>query len=236
MRKKGVFIVGTDTGVGKTVFAAGLAMALREKNIRVGAMKPVATGCFSQGGKLYSSDAIYLFEAAQNEFPSLTCPVKFRNPLAPSVASEIEGGQVVLERIFVAYKELESYYDYMIVEGIEGLLVPFSGNYFVSDLARDLKLPIVIVARNALGTINHTLLTIEAAKERDLDIKGVILNGLPQTGFSITELTNPRVIRDLTGVPILGVLPRIPGVDVEKFSFGNLKDVFKENIDVDALL
>ena len=231
----GVFITGTDTGVGKTIVAAGLALVLRERGMKVGVMKPVATGCYGEGRRLVSGDAVYLLEAAENEHPYLTNPVRFRNPLAPSVASVIEKKEVPIERIIKAYRELQRHYDFIIVEGIGGLLVPLTKEYFVANLIHEFGLPLVIVARGGLGTINHTLLTIDAAVIRGFDIRGIIFNRMPRVNFSIAEITNPKVIHDITGIPILGTLPEADDLDVETCRFGNLKEIFKERIDLDRL-
>lgn len=233
---KGVFIIGTDTGVGKTVVGAGLALCLRDRGIKVGVMKPVATGCLSSNERLYSQDAIYLFEAAENEYPLLSNPIRFKNPLAPHVASQIEKKPVDLKKVFWAYREIRGIYDFIIVEGIGGLLVPFSDNYFVADLVKEFNLPVILVARSGLGTINHTLLTVQAARNRGLDIKGIILNGMPQANFTMAEITNPRIIRDLTGLPVLAEIPKLHDVDVEHLMFGSLKKVCEKEIPVDTIL
>ena len=232
----GVFITATDTGVGKTVVAAGLALALRERGMRVGVMKPVATGCIGEGKRLISEDAVYLFEAAQNEYPPLVNPCRYRHPLAPSVAGIIEKKEILLERILKAYEELKRRYDFLIVEGIGGLLVPLIKEYFVANLIHEFGLPVVIVARSGLGTINHTLLTVDAALIRGFEVRGIIFNRVPRVNLSIAELTNPKIIHDLTGLPILGTLPELEDVNVETCQFGSLKEVFKERIDLDRLL
>lgn len=235
-KSSGIFITGTDTGVGKTVVAAGLALVLRERGMRVGVMKPVATGCKGEGKRLISEDAVYLFEAAENEYAPLTSPFRFRNPLAPSVASIIEKREIPIERILKAYRELQHHYDFLIVEGIGGLLVPITKEYYVSNLIHEFGLSILIVARGGLGAINHTLLTIDAAVIRGLEVRGIIFNRMPRVNFSMAEVTNPKVIHDLTGVPILGTLPELEDVDVEQCRFGNLREAFKERIDLDRLL
>lgn len=235
-KAEGIFITGTDTGAGKTVVAAGLAMALRDRGMRVGVMKPVATGCSGEGKHLISEDAVYLFEAAENEFPALTNPFRFRNSLAPSVASVIEKKEIPIEKILKAYQELQRHYDFLIVEGIGGLLVPITKEYFVANLIHEFGLPILIVARGGLGTINHTLLTVDAAIIRGFEVRGIIFNRIPRVNVSIAEITNPKVVHDLTGIPILGTLPDLEDVDVERCQFGNLKETFKERIDLDRLL
>lgn len=235
-RSSGVFITGTDTAVGKTVVAAGLALVLRERGMRVGVMKPVATGCIGDGKRLVSEDAVYLFEAAENEFAPLTNPLRFRNQLAPSVASIVEKKEIPIERILKCYQELQRHYDFIIVEGIGGLLVPITKEYFVANLIHEMGLPAVIVARGGIGTINHTLLTIDAATIRGFEVRGLIFNRMPRVNFSLAEITNPKAIHDITGTPVLGTLPELEDVDVERCQFGSLKEVFKERIDLDRLL
>jgi len=234
--QKNFFIVGTDTDVGKTVVTAGLAMCLQARGLEVGVMKPVASGCRSFGNRLVSEDAVFLMEAVHNQFPPLSSPVRLKEPLAPSVAADIENVTIDTGKIFFAYRELTRNYDSVLVEGVGGLLVPINDDYLVSDLAQDLKLPVIIVGRIGLGTINHTLLTIEAVRARGLEIAGVILNGLDPQKSSVAELTNPRVIEKQANVRMLGVLPRIDLVNVEECMYGNLKDVFEKTINVDALL
>ena len=174
--KAGIFITGTDTDVGKTVVAVGLALALKERGLKVGVMKPIATGCHGDDRHLISSDAVCLWEAAENEYPTLTNPIRFRNPLAPHVASSLEKKEVDLKQIRRAYQELQKQCDFMIVEGIGGLFVPITRDYFVANMIREFNLPLVIVSRVGLGAINHTLLTVDAALIRGFDIKGIIFN------------------------------------------------------------
>ncbi len=232
---KGIFITGTDTGVGKTVISAGLAMALKSRGFKVGVMKPVATGCFGNG-RLISHDAVYLFEAAENEYAPLTSPVRFRNPVAPSIASIYEQKEVDLDLIRASYRDLQKHYDYIIVEGIGGMLVPIKKNYLVANLIRELDLPILIVSHVSLGAINHTLLTVDSALIRGFTIKGIIFNRAPLVNYSLAELTNPRAIHELTRLPVLGTLPDIQDLDVEHCRFGNLKVIFEERINIDQIL
>ena len=181
--KPGIFITSTDTGVGKTVIAAGLALALRARGLKVGVMKPVATGCLPEYESLISPDAVFLFEAAENEYPALTSPSRFRNPLSPNVAAVIENREISIEKISKAYRELQKKYDFVIVEGIGGLLVPLKKDYYVANLIRDFQLPMVVVARPGLGTINHTLLSVDAAIIRGLEVMGIIFNRPARTAF-----------------------------------------------------
>lgn len=234
--KAGIFITGTDTEVGKTVVSAGLALVLRERGVKVGIMKPIATGCYGTDERLISHDAAFLMEAAENQYPPLHSPARFRNPLSPNVAAMLEKKEINIDRILKCYRELQKHYDFLIVEGIGGIMVPLKKDYYVMNLIRDMKLPIVIVSYAGLGAINHTLLTVDAAMVRGIDIKGVIFNRASVSNYSLAEMTNPKVIHDLSGVPILGSLPEIEDLHVESFHFGKLKDVFKERIQVDKIL
>lgn len=234
--KAGIFITGTDTEVGKTVVAAGLALALRARGLKVGVMKPIATGCYGVSERLVSHDAAFLMEAAENEFPPLHNPLRFRNPLAPSVAAMLEKKEIDVGGILKSYRELQKRYDYLIIEGIGGIMVPLRKDYYVANLIRDMKLPIAIVSHAGLGAINHTLLTVDAAMVRGIEIKGIIFNRVPVSNYSLAEMTNPKVIHDLSGVPILGNLPEIEELHIENCKFGMLKDVFQERIQIDKIL
>ncbi|MBU9888339.1 MAG: dethiobiotin synthase [Candidatus Omnitrophica bacterium] len=234
--KAGIFITGTDTDVGKTVVASGLAMVLKARGLKVGVMKPVATGCYGGDGRLVSHDAAFLMEAAQNEYPPLSCPSRFRNPLSPNVAALLEKREVDVAGILRSYRDLQALYDFLIVEGVGGLMVPLKKDYYVANLVRDMRLPLVIVSYAGLGAINHTLLTIDAAVIRGLEVRGVIFNRVSVTNYSLAELTNPKVIHDLSGVPILGSLPEIEGLNMDIFQFGNLKEVFQERVQVGKAL
>ena len=233
--KAGVFITGTDTDVGKTVISAGLAFVLRDRGMRVGVMKPVSTGCYGGGERLVSQDAVFLMEAAQNEYPPLTSPSRFRNALAPSAAAMLEKKEVDVPHILKSFRTLQKHYDFIIVEGVGGLMVPLKKDYYVANLIRDMGLPIVIVSYAGLGAINHTLLTVDAATIRGLEVRGIIFNRVSVTNYSLAELTNPKVIHDLSGIPILGSLPNIEGLNMDNCQFGRLKEIFQERIRIDKI-
>lgn len=233
--KPGIFITGTDTDVGKTVVAAGLALVLRSRGIKAGVMKPVATGCYGGDERLISQDAAFLMEAAQNEYPPLTSPSRFRNPLSPNVAATLEKKEVDIPGILKSYRELQKHYDFIIVEGIGGLMVPLKKDYYVANLIQDMGLPLVIVSYSGLGAINHTLLTVDAATIRGLEVRGIIFNRVSVANYSLAELTNPKVIHDLSGVPVLGSLPDIEGLNKDNCQFGKLKEIFQERIRIDKI-
>jgi dethiobiotin synthetase len=204
---KGIFITGTDTGVGKTFVAIGLLKAMKEMGYNVCPMKPVETGCGTFNGRLVPADALKLVCAIEADEPlKLINPYRFKQPLAPAVAAELEGAVIRKQDIFSVYKQLSKKYDLTIVEGAGGIMVPVYKKYLFLDLIKDLNLPVIIVARPGLGTINHTLLTIEAARNKGLRILGVIFNHSVKIKNDLSVRTNPDVIEKLGGVPLLGII------------------------------
>ena len=165
---KGVFVTGTDTDVGKTVIAAGLTAALRRRGVKAVYFKPMQSGCPEEGGKLIPTDAAFARDLAGLTEPlELLTPITLRLPLAPGVAAAREGVAVDLGRIAQALRELAGRYDFFVVEGAGGLYVPLiDTGFLVLDLIRWLGLPLLVVARAGLGTINHTALTVMAARQQ----------------------------------------------------------------------
>ncbi len=217
---KGVFITGTDTGVGKTIVAAGIIRALKRKGINAGAMKPIETGCSGTGDRgqitdgLIPADALFLRELAGMDDPvNAVAPVRFANPLAPMAASELEGKPVDLDTLFHSFAALAQKYEFLVVEGAGGLMVPIkmrSGSstyYYMANLIKDLDLPSVIVSRAGLGAINHTLLTVMHAIREGIGVRGVIINNTGPAGNTIAEQTNPGILQRICPVPVLGIVP-----------------------------
>ncbi len=204
---KGIFVTGTDTGVGKTYVGAGIAAALRMNGIDVGVMKPAETGCRTRRGELVPADAVLLMRSAGVTDPlDLVNPFRFRAPLAPSEAAGREGKRVDMRKIVSAYRLLARRHDVMIVEGAGGILVPLTRSRSYRDLAALFCLPVLIVARPGLGTINHTLLTVEALQRKKLPLAGVVINYGREQRQGSAERTNPAVIERLSGVPIIGTI------------------------------
>jgi dethiobiotin synthetase len=223
---KGFFITGTDTGVGKTVVTAALIMSVKILGRRACVMKPIETGCLKKGDVLIPSDGMFLRElAGMDDSMDLVATVRFANPLAPMPAAEIEGKPIDLNKIREAFTELSKNYDALIVEGIGGLLVPIKRNYFLLDLARDFGLPLIVVSRPGLGTINHTLLTVNCAIKEGLTVAGIIINySMPPEG-NLAEKTNPEVIRQVGPVPIIGIFPYLGVLEnstIERAAANNL--------------
>lgn len=198
-RVNGVFVTGTDTDCGKTVIAGGIARALLRKHFNVGIMKPVATGgdpCREAGvrTKWISEDALHLRQAAAtSDALDLINPVCLKAALAPWPAARLEKKSIDLERIHWAFRELCQRHDYMVVEGVGGLMVPIRRKYYVLDLIAKMHLSAIVVARPGLGTLNHTLLTIAALKQEGIPISGIIVN--EWQGKTRAERTNPHVLQ-----------------------------------------
>ncbi|MFH1542843.1 MAG: dethiobiotin synthase [bacterium] len=192
----GIFITGTDTGVGKTYITALMAQSLHDQGLDVGIMKPISCGPQKE------NDAVILKELLNiKDDLGLINPIQLKDPLSPYAAAKKEKKQINLDRIFSSYKRLAKEHDMVLVEGVGGVLVPIEKEYLVVDMIKDFNLPTIIVARAGLGTLNHTLLTIEALKKRKCKIKGIVMNGY--TGKEISEKDNAEIIHELTGIPIL---------------------------------
>ena len=205
---RSIFVTGTDTGVGKTVVAAGIAAALARRGIDVGVMKPVATGGRRRGRRLTSADAELLRKAAGVRDPlERVNPVCLEPPLAPSVASRLSRRPVDLGLVRKAFATLASTHDCLVVEGIGGLMTPLRERTPVAVLARRLGLPVLIVTRPTLGTINHTVLTARAARSCGLAVLGLVVNYHARFRIGAAERTNPRVLAAEAGAPLLGVVP-----------------------------
>ena len=225
---KGIFVTGTDTEIGKTVIAGGLAAILKQAGINVGVMKPISTGDMT--------DANHLKHAAQVDDPlHLINPISLRYPLAPSVSANIEGKHVDILEIGKAYTVLQKKYDYLIVEGVGGIAVPINNNKWVVDLIKYLALPIIIVADAGLGTINHTMLTVEYARQHDITILGIVLNMFQSQNASLAELTNPIEIERVTQIPVLGVVPFNEQIDKSNPDSDYLADFFRKHIQLELL-
>ncbi|HYA28869.1 MAG TPA: dethiobiotin synthase [Acidobacteriota bacterium] len=203
----GLFITGTDTGVGKTFFTCGLAALLRANGYRVGVMKPAETGCLVKDGKLFPDDAWRLKAASGCAEPlDRICPYRLPEPLAPSIAAERAGVKIDIAHLLALYGEISAKHDVTLVEGAGGLMVPLVPSFTFADFARVAKLPVVVIAANKLGVINHLLLTLEHACCLGLRTQGYLLN---QMSAEITPAaqTNREVLSNMTAVPCWGELP-----------------------------
>ena len=208
---RAVFITGTDTAVGKTAVTAALAAFLRKKGLAAGMIKPFQTGTELDG--LCDAEFVYGF-LGEDCVLSEVSPCRLRAPLSPYRAASIEGVSIPLEDIIEHTRDYISRNDVTLVEGAGGLCVPITRSYMMADLAADLEAPMVIVTRPGLGTLNHTALSLEYARQRGARVLGVVINGFPEPA-DVASATNPAVLRDVFSADILGVVPSFSGLCVE---------------------
>ncbi len=226
---KSLFITGTDTDVGKTYVAAGLAVTLRKMGIDVGIMKPFAAGTPQKKG-LKSEDVEILSRASQVSDPeNLMNPQFFKMAASPYTASKSLKVKVRVNSVLTNFKKLSKLHSMLLVEGMGGIMTPILKNYFVTDLIKEMQLPAVIVTRTKIGTVNHTIMTCKMCEKYKIPIKGIIINNFDSDGYKVKTLK--RDLQSLTGVPILGTIPYI-----ESLSDDSLYKNFKKNIDMNFLI
>jgi dethiobiotin synthetase len=224
-----LFITGTDTDVGKTYVAAGLAVTLRKMGIDVGVMKPFAAGSAQKRG-FKSEDVEILSNAAQVNDPEMLLNPQFF-PIAASPYTALKNLKIKpnIELILNRFKKLSKLHSLMLVEGMGGIMTPILQNYFVTNLIKDMKLPALIVTRTKIGTINHTIMTCKMCEKYKIPIKGIVINNFDNDGYSVKELK--RDLENLTNAQILGSIPFM-----DDMSDTSLYRVFKKNINFEFLL
>ncbi|QDV21152.1 ATP-dependent dethiobiotin synthetase BioD 1 [Gimesia panareensis] len=207
----GFMVVGTDTDVGKTFVSAAIARQLTAEGVRTGVYKPACSGSVvdEATGQPCWNDVELLRQAiGATELPTeRICPQTFHAPLAPPVAAEKEGRQIDETLLLEGVRWWESQAEFLIVEGVGGVLCPLSAEQLIVDFAEKLKYPLLIVARAGLGTINHSLLTIEVLQQRGLTIAGLILNDVDPELSDASRLSNAEQIQKWTSVPVLSFVP-----------------------------
>lgn len=204
---------------------------MQVRGIQSCGMKPIETGCSRVGGGLFPSDGMFLKRVARmDEAINHITPYCFETPVAPLVASEIEGREIDVGVIRSEFGLLLEKYRTVVVEGIGGILVPIRRDYFVIDLIRELGLPLVVVSSPSLGTINHTLLTVNHALREGITVAGIIINFRKPPENTIAEQTNPAVLRKISPVPIIGTFPHIENLDDETLEKASLEYLNAETL------
>lgn len=240
IQSKGLFITSTDTSVGKTVITAGILGALRKRGADAIAIKPIQSGGILRKNQIVSEDAFFYGTVTDLPYTHHELnPVCLQAALAPAVAAETEGVNINLDTILDHYQQISARHRLTLVEGAGGLLVPLiETKITVADLAVKMGLPLLIVARPNLGTINHTCLTVEYAKSRGLKIAGIIINKYDYQNSGIAEKTNPGLIEKMSGVPVLGLVPKVEGLSVEGENpqSGDLISIIEKYVDLEQLL
>ena len=203
---RGLFVTGTDTGVGKTVVAAAMVAALHAVGEPVRPLKPVLSGLDEPTDPAWPPDHVLLARAGGVD-PDTVALIRYGPAVSPHLAAELAGAPIDPIALRAQIDAAVSAHETVVVEGVGGLMVPLAPGYDVRDLARELELRLVIAARTGLGTINHTLLTLEAARRAALDVAAVVLTPWPE-GASAIERSNRYTIAHLGGVAV-ATLPRV---------------------------
>ncbi len=195
----GVFVTGTGTEVGKTVVAAAIARTLASESKRVTVFKPAVTGLDEEGE---TDHALLRRASGSSQSDEEIAPYRYGPPASPHLAAALAGEEIDPKRLRQAARAAAENADAIVCEGVGGLLVPLSPGYLVRDLAADLCYPVVVVASPGLGTINHTLLTLEAARAAGLEVVAVVLTPWPEEPSEI-ERSNRETIAALGAAPVL---------------------------------
>ncbi len=214
--RAGIFITGTDTGVGKTLICGAIARALFRKSIDCGIMKPIESGCRRGNRALLPSDGQYLQKAAKVQDPlDLITPCRFQAPLSPYAAMlQGENDSLSWPKMEKAYKQLRRRHAALLLEGAGGLMVPVTADKDMSDVIRFFKLPVLLVARSGLGTLNHSLLSLAYGRARGLSFLGIVLN---QSGTKRdpSEVRNADILQERSSLPVMTFPPIKAGKDEE---------------------
>jgi dethiobiotin synthetase len=210
------FITATDTGVGKTTITAALAFELRAIGVNVGIMKPFATGTPQKVG-YKSEDVSILANFAQTKDPEeLVNPYFFPIPASPYTAANKMGTEIDIEFVMHQFEKLQTLYDMVLVEGIGGILTPLLKNYYIVDLIKDLGLSTIVVTSSRIGTVNHTLMTLNIAQRCGLNVRGLIINSIDSEGYNVSELKND--LTNLSGIEILCTVPHLNNVEIAELA------------------
>jgi dethiobiotin synthetase len=227
--RKGIFVTGTDTDVGKTIVSSGIAAALKRRGHDTGVFKPMLSGVKREDP---TSDTMLLkkYSGDESALRDIT-PYQFDEPLAPYLAARLQGCEVPFSELINCWNDMKEQHDFFIVEGAGGISVPFGRDYLVSDVAEYIGFPLIIVARPNLGTLNHTYLTVDYARRCGLHVLGVVVNGLDEKEKGVAEETNPAMIEQFCNVPVLGVIPKMSHIVEDR-----LASLMEERIEIDKLI
>ncbi|MCI3918670.1 dethiobiotin synthase [Paenibacillus sp. TRM 82003] len=231
---RGLFVTGTDTGVGKTVVASVLAPAIARRlhaGARVALWKPVQTGA-AEGSPQADSNRLVSGSGLPIDEPDIST-YTFPDPVVPWMAAQREGSRISFAQLTEEGRERLNANDYTVVEGSGGLAVPLTDRHLTGDLAAALDLPLLIVARPGVGSVNHTLLTLAYARGLGLRPIGVVLNGYRE-GMADIMLENAMMIERFGDVPIVGKLPWLPAVPTSPEDWDDWRERWAEIVDADV--
>lgn len=226
-----VFITGTDTNIGKTFITAGLAATLQSLNYTTSVYKPIQTGAAVKGGFAQSPDLVFI--KTMDPYIKTYSTYLLKEHALPVIASEQEGVVIDKNVIKSDYEEISKDFDACIVEGTGGIMTPVAPDLYISDIAKTLNLPVVIVVRPDSSTVNHTLLTVNNALSKGLNIRGVIINDFPENVKSLDVKTAPRLIEEYSDVKILGIMKHFH--DFKKINPSDLITNVLNGIDIESV-
>lgn len=212
---KSIFVTGTDTDVGKTWIAAGLARAIKNLGIDVGVMKPFSAGTPQNTG-YKSEDVQILSNAAKvNDPEELVNPLFFTIPASPYTAVKNSSTKIKvdIDLVLSCFKKLSKMHQMILVEGMGGIMTPVLKNYFITDLIKDLALDALIVTRNRIGSLNHTIMTCMMTKKFGIKVAGIIINGVDPDGYDYQILKDD--VEDIIGYSVIGFMPRLRNFDID---------------------
>ncbi|AKL94812.1 dethiobiotin synthetase BioD [Clostridium aceticum] len=231
---KGLFIVGTDTDIGKTFVTAGMTHLLRKNSFKAISFKPVQSGGILKNDKLVATDAAFAKEVAAIEEEDVVMnSYCLKEAVSPHIAAEQEKVKIDINKIIDDYERLKAAYDYVLVEGAGGVVVPLiRDRYYIYDMIRDFNVPVVVVARAGVGTINHTALTVDFLKKLGVEIKGFVIN---QYHGSYYEKDNIEVIKKITGLNAVAIIHKID-LKEEQEAVINIRKIFEKSLTVEGVL
>lgn len=234
---RGIFLAGTDTDVGKTIVSAALVLALAHQGLDVGYVKSVASGCEPLDGRLASPDSLLVARLAElAEHPADLSPLNLAPALSPLAAARQEGLSPDMDQVMASLAQALDRHAFTVVEGVGGVMVPVAPGWLSLDMMERLGLPVVLAARPGLGTINHTLLSIQAVRQRGLEVLGFIFSGPnPALPPDPAEAQNPGLITEFSGVPHLGTLPWLEPQADGGISAHQLRDLALTHLDLRGL-
>ena len=210
-RARALFVTGTDTGVGKTLVAAALLRGLRERELRVAGMKPVASGCRKTSDGIVSDDALTLIAEASESAPyRIVNPYAFIPAIAPHVAAVEAGTRIDLRELERAYRILAGLADVVVIEGVGGWLTPLDEKHLLADFARKVKAEVILVVGLRLGCLNHALLTAQAIEQSGLKLAGWVANAIDPRFERASD--NIRSLRERLEAPLLGIISHRSGL------------------------
>lgn len=231
---KTIAVVGTDTGVGKTIITGAIARCLLLNSIDPAVYKPAESGCQPSPQGLVPSDATFLMEASASTHPlDLVCPYRLPAALSPAAAAHLHGVQISFSHLLDCHRQLERSSQVVLLEGAGGLMVPYGPDWLLADLLQSIPCVCLVVGRSTLGTINHTLLTLSELDRRQIPVVGVILNRLTSAP-ALEEKSNPSAISSYSAVGQVSVFPHMPPESLTDFD--RLASAAASALDLSSLL